>query len=327
MTTRCPELLLALFVSAAATVAAAQGDREPADADARRAAAPDREADATRDAQPMSFEVGTGVEYDSNVAVLDLDSTADAGDMAVLVDLGVDYDSPADGRLDFQTGYHFSQSVHDDFDAFDVRIHRGSAAASYDLGRLDAGASLQYARAALDGDDFLTLTQLSPYVSRLLGKRLFVRFAYARSDKDFAGRRERDATNDSLAADAYVFVNGLTTYLVFGYRYDDEDAVDAQFDYAGRKLNAQLVRRITLAARELTSKTYLRYETRNYASPTPSINAERSDDRWQLETLLELPLGERVLARFSYKHSDNRSNLPSVDFDENVVSVGFAATF
>jgi Surface lipoprotein assembly modifier len=324
MNTRCPGLLLALLGSAVATVAAAQGDREIEDTDAPSAAPADSGADAAR---PLSFEVGTGLEYDSNVAVLDLDSTADAGDTAVLLELGVDYDSAADGPLDFQTGYHFSQSLHDDFDAFDVRIHRGSAAASYDLGRLDAGASLQHAQAELDGADFLTLTQVSPYVSRLLGKRLFLRFAYAHSDKDFAGRRERDATNDSLAADAYVFVNGLTTYVVFGYRYDDENAVDAQFDYAGHKLNAQLSKRISLGARELTSKTYLRYETRDYASPTPSINAERSDDRWQLETTLELPVGERVLARFSYKHSDNRSNLPSVDFDENVVSVGFAATF
>jgi len=327
MNTRCPELLLALLGGAAATVAAAQSHREVAESDAPSAAVANREADATRDTRPLSFQVGTGLEYDSNVAVLDLDSTTNAGDTAVLLDLGVDYDLPADRRLGFQTGYHFSQTLHQDFDTFDVRIHRGSAAASYDLGRLDAGASLQHAQAELDGEDFLTLTQLSPYVSRLLGKRLFLRLAYARSDKDFAGRPERDATNDSLAADAYVFVNGLTTYLVFGYRYDDEDALDAQFDYAGHKLHAQLSKRIALAARELTSKTYLRYETRDYANPTPSINAERGDDRWQIESTLELPVGERVIARFSYKHSDNRSNLSSVDFDENVVSVGFESTF
>jgi len=285
------------------------------------AAQPDPAApEPSEDKRAVSFEVGTGIEYDGNVAVLDLDTSANAGDLLALAEFGVDYDKPDAGPFDLTLGYNFSQSLHDDFDAFDVRVHRGSATASYDLGRVDVGTTMTYADAALDGDAFLALAQISPYVSRLIGKRLFLRFAYARSDKEFAGNPARDATGDGLSSDAYVFLNGLQTYLVFGYRYDDEDAAGAQFDYIGHKLSAQLSRRLPAGKRELTLKTSLRYETRDYPNATPSIGAPRGDDRVQLEASLEVPFGERVVTRFGYKHADNRSNLPSVDFDENVWS-------
>jgi hypothetical protein len=275
---------------------------------------------------PMQFDVGLGIERDSNVAVLELDSSADAGDTAMRVDFAAGYDRPSnDSAFDVLAGYNFSQTLHDDYGEFDVRIHRASSTLSYDLGRTDIGANLQYALAELDGDDFLTLTQVSPYVSQLVGRRLFLRFAYARSEKDFPDSPGRNATADEFAADAYVFLNGLTSYLVFGYRYDEESARDAQFDYSGPRLNLQLSRRLAAGERELTFKAYLRFESRDYDNVTPAIGVPRRDDRKQLETTLEIPLNMRWTATVGYKHADNGSNLPSVDFAENVWSVGFGA--
>ena len=282
---------------------------------------------ATNDQRAVSVTLGTGVEYDSNVAVLELDTSADAGDRSLLLDFGVGYDKPDAGRIDLQAGYDFSQSLHDEFDSFDVRIHRSSGTLSYDLGRVDLGATLQYAYAQLDGNEFLTLQQVSPYVSKLVGRRLFLRFAYARSDKDFAGNPTRSAKADSLAADAYVFVDGLRTYLVFGYRLDDENALDAQFDYAGNMLRAQLAKRLMAGDRELTLRTSLRFENRDYDSPTPSIGDPRRDDRRRLEISLDVPTSQRTTAQVSYEHAVNASNLPSVDFAEDVLSLRFRARF
>ena len=273
----------------------------------------------------VSFELGTGIEYDSNVAVLELDTTANGGDRALLFDFGVGYDKPSSGRFGLQAGYNFSQRLHERFDAFDVRIQRGSTTLSYDLDRVDIGAMFQYAHAELDGHEFLTLTQVSPYLSKLFGRRLFLRFAYADSDKDFADNPGRSATNGALSSDTYVFLNGLTTYLVFGYRYDDEDAVDEQFDYTGNRVRVQLSHRLTAGSRELTLRTSVRAETRDYAHPTPSIGELRRDDRYQFEASIRVPIGERLTAEIGYTYADNRSNLPSVDFDENVLSVSFSA--
>jgi hypothetical protein len=303
--------LLGTVLASAATAAAAQ--------DAVTPTAQDR---------AVTINLGAGFEYDSNVAVLELDTSTNAGDRAALLDFGVAYDKPGAGRFDVRAGYDFSQSLHDDFDAFDVRIHRGSATLSYDLGRVDIGTTLQHADAELDGSDFLTLQQISPYLSKLIGQRLFLRFAYAHSDKEFAGNPDRGATADALSADVYVFVDGLTTYLLFGYRNDHEDAIDAQFDYGGDMYRVQLTKRLNREReRELTLRTSLRVENRDYKYPTSSIGAPRRDDRTQVEVSLELPLGERTTAQLVYEHADNRSNLPSVDFAEDVLSVRFRARF
>jgi hypothetical protein len=275
----------------------------------------------------VSLSVGTGVEYDSNVAVLELDASTDAGDRSLLLDFGAGYDQPDAGRFDLQAGYDFSQSLHDDFDAFDVRIHRASATLSYDLDRIDVGTTLQHAHAELDGNEFLTLQQFAPYVSTLVGRRLFLRFAYAHSDKDFAGNALRSATANALSADAYVFIDGLATYLVFGWRHDDENALDSQFDYRGDLLRAQLAKRVAAGDRELTLRTSVRIENRDYGSPTPSIGTARRDERRQLELSLDVPLAERTTAQVQYEHADNGSNLPSVDFAENVLSLKFRARF
>lgn len=275
----------------------------------------------------VSLSVGTGIEYDSNVAVLELDTSTDAGDRSLLLDAGVGYDKPDAGRFDLQAGYDFSQSLHDDFDAFDVRIHRGSATLSYDLDRVDIGTTLQHAYAELDGNEFLTLQQFAPYVSKLVGRKLFLRFAYAHSDKDFAGNALRSATANALSADAYVFIDGLATYLVFGWRHDDENALGSQFDYRGDMVRAQLAKRLTAGDRELTLRTSVRIENRDYGSPTPSIGAARRDDRRQLELSLDVPLAERTTAQVQYEHADNGSNLPSVDFAENVLMLKFRARF
>jgi hypothetical protein len=289
-------------------------------ADAQEAVTP------TAQDRAVAINLGAGFEYDSNVAVLELDTSTNAGDRAALLDFGVSYDKPGPGRFDVQAGYDFSQSLHDDFDAFDVRIHRGSATLSYDLGRVDIGATFQHADAELDGNDFLTLEQVSPYLSKLIGQRLFLRFAYAHSDKEFAGNPDRGATADALSSDVYVFVDGLRTYLLFGYRHDDEDAVDPQFDYGGHMYRVQLTKRLD-RERELTLRTSLRVESRDYDYPTTSIGAPRRDDRTRLEVSLELPLGERTITQLVYEHADNRSNLPSVDFAEDVLSVRFRARF
>jgi hypothetical protein len=276
---------------------------------------------------PIQVSAGFGFQHDSNVAVLELDSAADAGDGAALLEFGLTYDRPSPGKFDIVAGYNYSDTLHEDYGSFDVRIHRGSSTLSYDLGRTDIGAILTHAYAELDGDGFLTLRQVSPYVSQLVGSKLFLRFAYARSEKDFAASPGRDATTDGLSADAYVFLNGLTSYLAFGYRLDDEAALDDQFDYDGRRVNVQYSRRLDSNARRLTLRTYLRFESRDYDNVTLSIGSPRRDDRKQLEASLEIPLGERWAGTVGYTYSDNRSNLPSVDFAENVWTARFRTTF
>ncbi|HUF74561.1 MAG TPA: hypothetical protein VMR74_16890, partial [Gammaproteobacteria bacterium] len=221
----------------------------------------------------------------------------------------------------------FSQTMHQDFDAFDLRLHRGSSTLSWDFSRVDFGVMLQHADAELDGQSFMTLTQVSPYLTKLAGSKLFLRFAYVDTDKDFAGNSQRAADAESWTSDVYIFLDGLTTYLLLGARIDDEDALDDQFDYEAQRFRIQISHRFPLSSRTLTFRAGLRTESRDYSNVTPSIGTIRSDDRLELEASAELPLGERVTASFDYTRANNESNLQSVDFDEDVISFGFTATF
>ena len=323
-------LVVAASLCAVPAVGSAQGEvigdgGGASEAAAGRPPSPASGAASGEVADAVSFEVGAGLEYDSNVAVLELDASTGAGDAAALLDFGVAYDRSGNAKLDFGAGYNFSETAHEDFKAFDVRIHRGSANMSYDLGRFDIGATLQYADAELDGTDFLALTQLSPYLSGLVGRRLFLRFAYLDSDKDFADNPARDAATGSFSSDAYVFINGLKTYLVFGHRYDDEDAGFDELDYTGQRFGVQLSQRFMARGREITLKTHVRAESRDYRAVTPSIGELRRDDRLELGIVVEIPVGQRVVTRVSLRHADNESNLPSVSFAETVASVAFSA--
>lgn len=267
---------------------------------------------------PWSGNFGLGAEYDSNVAVLELDETAGEGDYAGLIDLGIAYEPDLGDNADFKIGYDFSQTLYDEFDAFDLRLHRGSAEFGYDLGVFKAGVMGHYAHAALDGDEFLILERVSPYLSRLFGEVLFLRGAYVDSDKEYEDNPDRDADKRAWSADAFVFLNGLTTYLVFGYDAVDEDAVAGRFDYDGRKYSTQFVQRIDAGERELVFKTRLGYEERDYSEPTPSIGAERLDERYRAKLSLDVPLSEHWTAQTAYEYADNRSNLPEVDFEQHV---------
>ena len=323
-------LVVAASLCAVPAVGSAQGEvigdgGGASEAAAGRPPSPASGAASGEVADAVSFEVGAGLEYDSNVAVLELDASTSASDAAALLDFGVAYDRSGNAKLDFGAGYNFSETAHEDFKAFDVRIHRGSANMSYDLGRFDIGATLQYADAELDGTDFLALTQLSPYLSGLVGRRLFLRFAYLDSDKDFADNPARDAATGSFSSDAYVFINGLKTYLVFGHRYDDEDAGFDELDYTGQRFGVQLSQRFMARGREITLKTHVRAESRDYRAVTPSIGELRRDDRLELGIVVEIPVGQRVVTRVSLRHADNESNLPSVSFAETVASVAFSA--
>jgi hypothetical protein len=282
---------------------------------------------APRQERALSFEVGASLEYDSNVALLEVDSSSNVGDMVGSMNFGLGYELPNDGRFGFSAGYDFSQTLHEDLDAFDLRLHRASSTLSWDFDRVDFGVMLQHADAELDGQSFMQLTQVSPYLTKLAGSKLFLRFAYIDTDKDFTSNAQRAAAADAFTSDIYIFLDGLTTYLLLGARIDDEDATDDQFDYEAEKFRIQISHRFPLRSRVLTFRAGVRTESRDYSSVTPSIGAIRSDDRLELETSAELPLGERITASFDYTRANNASNLPSVDFDESVVSFGVAAAF
>lgn len=284
------------------------------------AAAPAAEtpAQASRRSGEFSFSAGVGAKYDSNVAVLELDQSADAGDHAALFDVGAGYALPLGERATVRADYAFSHTAHEQYDEFDLGIHRGSLDASYDFRLFDAGLAYHYIEAQLDGDGFLDMTQTSPYVGRLFGDDFYLRGAYTYTEKRFAGSPARDAEADAFSGDAFVLLDGTRTYLTLGYRHSTEEAEDAQFDFIGNQFSAAITHKLRIADREVALRSGVQYEHRDYDRPTPAIGTQREDERYRFDAGIEIPLGGWLKATAKYEYADNQSNLPSVDFAEHV---------
>lgn len=269
----------------------------------------------------LRFEGKVGAEYNSNVAVLDLDTNTGEDDWAATINGLVEVTgSPVDG-LTLRGGYEFTQTLHDEFEAFDLTLHRGYAEAGYDFAFATLGVLGNVAQASLDGDEYLTFTQVSPYISRQFGDTLFVRVSYAATDKSFEGRPERDATSDTIAADAYFFLDGTKQYIVVGGKAIEEDAISDELDFSGGSARVRLVQRFGAFDREMTLRAGVDYEQRDYDDPTPLIGAPREDRRTGVDVSLEAPITDNVSVEGSYRFGGYESNLATADYEEHVTSL------
>lgn len=275
----------------------------------------------------LSFNAGIGVKHDSNVAVLELDASSDQSDQAALVDLGAGLTYNLTDKATLRADYALSHTEYDEFTDFNLTIHRGSLDAAYDFEVFDAGLSYHYIDALLDSSGFLSMRQTSPYLAKLFDNNVYVRGAYIHTDKRFDDNPSRDADNDAVSADVFVFFNNLKTYVVLGVKHSREDARAAQFDYDGNQVSAQISHKVPFGERDLQLRSRLRYETRDYDAITPSIGAERDDDRYRFDASAAWPLGNRLTATAQYEYADNRSNLSTIDFSEHVFSVRLDAKF
>lgn len=267
------------------------------------------------------IEGKAGAEYNSNVAVLDLDTNTGEGDWAAtisgLVEVG---GSPVDG-LTLRGGYEFTQTLHDAFEAFDLTLHRGYAEAAYDFEFATFGVLGNLAHASLGGNEYLTFTQVSPYISRQFDDALFLRVSYAATDKSFEGRPERDAVSDTIAADAYFFLDGTQRYIIVGGKVTEEDAASDELDFSGGSARVRLVQRFGAFDREMTFRAGVDYEQRDYDDPTPLIGAPREDRRTGVDISLESPITDNIFVEGSYRFGGYESNLAAADYQEHVTSL------
>ncbi|MDP3740500.1 MAG: surface lipoprotein assembly modifier [Hyphomonadaceae bacterium] len=256
----------------------------------------------------------------------DLDTNTGEGDWAATINLLAEATLTPVDKLTLRGGYDFSQSLHQEFDAFDLAIHRGYAEIAYDFDVATAGVLGNLAQANLDGDEYLTYTQVSPYLSKQFGNTLFLRGAYAATEKEFNGRPERDANSDALQLDAYFFLDGVKRYIVLGGKATEEDANADEFDYKSGTFKARFVQRFDAMDREMTFRLGAEYEDRDYDNPHPDIlplpaTTSRSDKRTVIDTQLDIPLGERFFSEISYRYGNYSSNLLSADYNEHVGAI------
>lgn len=278
--------------------------------------------DAFSEKNAFSADFSAGVEYDSNVSVIDIDTSTAADDFAGVFDFGLGFERELGENTTFEAGYDFAQDIQFELSAFDTQMHRGSAKVSRDFGAADTGVSYQYVYSRLGGSGFLKMHRLSPYAATYAADRkLYLRGSYIYTDKTFVGRSDRDATVHAGDAEAYVFLNGLNTYLIGGYRYESQDAVAPEFDFDSHNAKVRFVQRVPLGDRRAKFRAGWRYENRNYSAVTPSIGVIRDDERHKFDASLEIPVNDIFYTALEAEYDEFKSNLPSADFNQTIATV------
>ena len=270
-----------------------------------------------------SAEVGVGVEYDSNVSVEEVDVSASQGDYALTLDAGFALKQALSGRTNAAVTYDFSQSNYREFSEVDRQTHMLGLDLNASLEGANPGISLYYIDSRLDGRQFLQLSRASPYVSGFLSKKWFARGAYVYSEKTIHERGERDADTHAGEGDLYYFMRGLRSYFNFGYRYRNENAKAAEYDYFSNAVKLRFIQRFELFSRLTKLELAWRYEDREYRSDTPSIGEKRHDQRNRLRVDFQIPVFERGAVQFFAGYADYDSNYPPAAYDQTLVGTRF----
>ncbi|MEO1311116.1 MAG: hypothetical protein AAFV51_09120 [Pseudomonadota bacterium] len=275
----------------------------------------------------LSFELSAGLEYDSNVSVSEIDNNTGLGDEAARFEFDLDYERDLGARTELDAGYSFSQRSYFDFSDFDLRLHFGSARITRDVDFAKIGGAYRIAVADLGGSPFLTSHQLSPYASRFIGEKLFVRADYIFTDKTYDRNPLRDTREQSVGGDVYYFLNGSRLYVALGGDLETSDADGDEFDFNAIRGQLRVVHRRQLFNRRLEARAGVQYEGRDYTSITPSIDRERADDRFRANARLEAPIAGPAFAALEYEYSDYRSNFSPSDFVQHEASLRVGARF
>lgn len=280
-------------------------------------------------AQDAKFtaELSAGIIADSDVGIADLDQATSEGDIASLLGLKLDAEVQPVSRLTLRAGYEFSDTRYQDFDAFNLQIHRLSGEGEYELGATRVGLLYNYVDAKLAGDSYLTFQQASPYVMHMFGDRFLLRGAYARSDRDFETETGRNSTSDEFLVDGFILLDGAQRYFVLGAKAGETEAEDEAFSYDNTGLKARYVHRADAFGRELQFRLGAEFETRDFTGITPEIEARRKDEIRGANGGVIIPIAGPLSLDAGYEYRSRSSNLPAADYDAHIGTVQLKVNF
>lgn len=275
----------------------------------------------------FDVEATAGVESDSNVGIVELDNTSGEADQATVLTAGAKLSIPIGKPLTLRVGYDYSDTSYQQFSEFDLGLHHALAEIAFSNRHIDTALTADRYEGVLDGEQYLTFNQVSPSVAKLIGNRVYLRAAYITSSKEYDQLSTRNADGTAARLDSYLLLNGMDHYLSLGLQQGSEDALDDELDYDGMQTTFAYGYKLRLPLMQLNLKAQLRYEQRDYANVTASIDMRRSDTRLRKALTASIPFNDHVHLTGSIEHTDNDSNLESAVIDRMVYGIGLKLTF
>ncbi|WP_295446196.1 hypothetical protein [Sphingorhabdus sp. EL138] len=279
------------------------------------------------DRGPLSFELRTGVQHDSNVIVEQTDVNTSRADDAVLLGASAKYRFAKFGKTELSVGYSFDETVHANLTDYDLQIHRASLEGMTRIGKLAIGADARFFHILLGGKPFLNMQTVSPSISGFISKRLLVRGGYTYVRKVFSTAKSLDAdTHNTDASASYFFMRRLG-YVNLALRYERERTTDPTRAFDGLQVSGNVLIPSDSALKGSKVRLGVGYRDRRYKNITPSIGAARHEQRVSVNASADIPVVKHVILRPEFRMADRASNDPFRNYDNAISSLSVVCIF
>jgi Flp pilus assembly protein TadD len=298
--------------------------RDPESWTGRRAAALAVEIPEEPQPRRWSMSGNLGFLYDDNVTTAEADLSTGLGDGAFAVDVSGSYRLLDSAALSLEAGYDFFQTAYFQLGDFNQQIHSLSLESSREFGEVEAGLGYRFSLSTLGGDLFLDIHEIRPSIGYSVTPWWYSVLTPRVHVKTFHEESSRDAVQGTLGLDNLLFLNGSRSYGIFSVRAETEDAKGDEFDYLGFAMRAGVRHPFSIAEGEYRFEFDYAFRLRDYENITPSIGTERDDRTHTARFRLARNLTRHTEVRLDYEYTDSDSNLPSIDYRQNVVGMSFA---
>ncbi len=290
------------------------------------------------------LDLSAAAMFDDRVTVDEDDSSA-TSDAAVVLELDAGYKLVNESDTRVEIGYDFYQSIYAERTDFNWQEHHPTISAWTKLGGVKLGLSYGYTNALLDGDFYYEQHAVTPSIAAYLSDDVQLILSYRYYDKNYNPADDaRDATGHQPNADLYFyFGENKKAYVQLGAGYTDEETKGEivstligpvptdPYDYSGFVGRAAVQVPIDPFGLPGRFKISYSYQMRDYDDPTslfpatlppPAGSPTRHDNRQTIRAYADAEIADDLKLYVDYRFMDRGSNLPSADYNKNVVSLG-----
>jgi tetratricopeptide (TPR) repeat protein len=277
--------------------------------------------------KPWSMSLSAGVEYDDNVTVSLQDLATGLDDFAYILEFSGAYKVLEASKFELEAGYDFYQTIYDDLSEFNLQSHIFSLGGGYKFKKFDVDVFTRYNRSTLGGEDFMETYSVAPQIGFFPTENWFTLIGYSYDDMQFFNDPARDAENQGIGMDHFVFFMKGKSYLLISYRFENKRTKGDEFTYAGHYGTLGVKTPLPFWNQKGTFNVTYRYFYKDYKDITPSLGAERRDFRHSIQVGLTQPIYKRLKLNLNYQFIDSVSNLRQIDFTENIASLTLSLSF
>lgn len=273
-------------------------------------------------ADNVDFHLSVHNEYDSSVGLSELDDFTRESDFAWILKSGLKGRWRDGETFSFSSHYEYSNHNYSNQNAYDQSLHHISLNPQLKFGNLKVGLRHDSVFVELAGEGFMDYKLNSLAAEGPLAPTLYLRVAYSLADKTLDNYPERSAETDAWSGDLFWFSDSGKHALAFSTKVSEEDARAQQYDYTGKQWKLGYTHKFRIASFASKFKLAHTLSSRRYHFTNEENPERRADDKRSNEISIESKVNKKLTLMASLEWVDNHSNLASVNYEEEISTIG-----